>query len=183
MLNYLFFHGRFYVNNMQIMWWSSSCSNFRSANAVARAPLLTSHHDGGRFFGRVSHVVAGHAAVDASLVRGDGGQRERATVHHASLGQAVVGAHPGEDGWRLTSRVDAHQGDRLTRIHHDGVFHQQLNGWRGYKGRKAPCMVFHCAIATFFEGLSILVPVLLVSLKTTLRSGIPHTFLTEAMQL
>lgn len=27
------------------------------------------------------------------------------------------------------------------------------------------------------------VPVLLVSLKITLRSGIPHTFLTEAMQL
>lgn len=30
--------------------------------------LLTSHHNGGGLLGRVSHIVAGHAAVDPRLI-------------------------------------------------------------------------------------------------------------------
>lgn len=99
--------------------------------------LLTSHHDGGGLLGRVSHVVAGHAAVDPRLVRGDGRERERAPLHHAPLRQAVIAADPGESRGRLSARGDAHQGHRLARIHHDRILHQQLDGRGGCGGRGA----------------------------------------------
>lgn len=72
------------------------------------AYLLTSHHYGGGLLGRVPHVVAGHAAVDPRLAGGDGRKRERATLHHAPLWQAVVAADPGEDGRRLATGGNAH---------------------------------------------------------------------------
>jgi len=100
-----------------------------SCSSVSR--LLTSHHDGDGLLGRVPHVVAGHAAVDARLLRGDGRQRERAALHHAPRRQAVVAADPGEDGGRVSARDHAHQGHRLARVQHGGVLHQQLDGRRG----------------------------------------------------
>lgn len=90
--------------------------------------MLTSHNDGGGLLGRVAHVVAGHAAVDASLAGRDGRQGERAALDDAPLRQAVVAADPGEDGRRLSAGGDAHQGHGLARVHHDGVLHQQLDG-------------------------------------------------------
>lgn len=90
--------------------------------------MLTSHNDGGGLLGRVANVVAGHAAVDASLAGRDGRQGERAALDDAPLRQAVVAADPGEDGRRLSAGGDAHQGHGLARVHHDGVLHQQLDG-------------------------------------------------------
>lgn len=101
---------------------------------------LTSHDDGGGLLGRVAHVVAGHAAVDAGLAGRDGGQGERAALHHAPQRQTVVAADPGEEGRRLSAGGDAHQGHGLARVHHDGVLHQELDGrgsWRGGRGGEA----------------------------------------------
>lgn len=199
--------------------------------------LLTSHHNGCGLLGRVSHIVAGHAAVDPCLIWGDGWQCERAPLHHAPLWQAVITADPGECGGRLPTCGDAHQRYRLARIHHDWILHQQFDGWRccgGSSVRKTGrrwtasavttittllrrctslnlsvfmsvlhllrhlCRFLYCKIVIKLSKAAILdilylcrkvkvlepvLPVLLVSLKMTLRSGIPHTFLTEAMQL
>ena len=96
--------------------------------------ILTSHNNGGGLLRRVSHIVAGHAAVHPRLVWGDGGQRERTPLHHAPLRQAVITAEPGEYGGRLPTCGDAHQRYRLARIDHDGILHQQLDGWGGWGG-------------------------------------------------
>lgn len=98
--------------------------------------LLTSHHNGGGLLGRVSYIVAGHAAVDPCLVWGDGWKGECATLHHAPLWQAVITADPGESGGRFPTCGDAHQGYCLAGIHHDRILHQQLDG-RGGCGGKA----------------------------------------------
>ena len=99
---------------------------------------LTSHHDGGRLFGWIPHVVARHTAVGARLLWRDGRQRERAAVHHAPLRQAVVAADPGEQGRGLAARGDAHQGHCLARVDHDGILYQELDGrgsWSGEAGQ------------------------------------------------
>lgn len=90
--------------------------------------MLTSHDDGGGLLGRVAHVVAGHAAVDAGLAGRDGRQGERAALDDAPLRQAVVAADPGEDGRWLSAGGDAHERHGLARVHHDGVLHQELDG-------------------------------------------------------
>lgn len=103
----------------------------------------TSDDDVGGLLGRVAHVVAGHTAVDAGLVGGDGGQGEGAPVQDALLGEALCVAHPGEGGGGLPAGGDAHQGDRVPRVGDDGVLDKQLNvggGWED-KGRENDEMV------------------------------------------
>lgn len=95
---------------------------------ISQSRRLTSHHNGGRLLGWVAHVVAGHAAVDPRLIRGDGWKRECAPFHHAPLRQTVITADPGEKWGRLSACGDAHQGYRLARIHHNRILHQQLDG-------------------------------------------------------
>lgn len=103
---------------------------------LVRSLLLTSHHNGGGLLGWVSHVVAGHAAVHPGLLRGDVWQCERASIHHAPLGQAVICGDPGEDRGRFPTCGDAHQGYCLARIHHDGIIHQQFDGRGGCRRRE-----------------------------------------------
>lgn len=158
---------------------------------------LTSYNNGSRLLGWVSHVVAGHTAVHSRLIGGNSRQCERATLHNASLRQAVITADPCECGGRLPTCCDAHQRYRLARVDHNRILHQQFNGWRRcarqmWRLRKirsrwqeiSNILVAWCnRISNIIRVTNLHLPVLLVSLKITLRSGIPHTFLTEAMQL
>lgn len=54
-------------------------------NSTEHIHAFTSNDDGCGFFGRVAHVIAGHAAVDAGVLRGDGGQGESAVLHQTLL--------------------------------------------------------------------------------------------------
>lgn len=104
--------------------------------------LFTSNNDGSGLLGRVAHVVAGDAAVDAGILGGDGRQREGAVLHHTLLWQRTGAAGPGEGWRRLSSCGDAHQRHRLPWIHHNWILHQQLYG--GWSCRRTQELRSHC---------------------------------------
>ncbi len=110
--------------------YDTSSTNKQNQQGL-KASLLTSDDNVGGFLRRITHVVTSYTAVNTSILCADGRYCEGLTVEIALLWKLFIVPNPHQGWGGRASRDDAHQYHCLSRVGHNGVFHKQLNSWRG----------------------------------------------------